>query len=81
MSAGALPASRFIRMTRPDKDGRFSVSGLPAGTYRAAARDFIEDGQWYDREFLEAAREGAAKIVLGEGASAAVTLKLPAPPR
>jgi hypothetical protein len=72
-----MPGSRFIRTTRPGNDGRFSITGLPAGTYRAIARDFIEAGQEYDRTFLEDMREGAAKLVLGEGASESITLKLP----
>jgi hypothetical protein len=73
-----MPSSRFVRTTRPDRDGRFSIAGLPAGTYRAMAREFVEDGQWDDRAFLEAARDAAAKFILGEGTSETITLRLPA---
>jgi hypothetical protein len=76
-----MTGSRFIRTTRPGSDGRFTISGLPPGSYRAIARDFIEDGQWYDRAFLEEARAAGSKVVLAESGSEALTLKLPAPPR
>ena len=73
-----IPGSRFVRTTRPDPDGRFSIAGLPAGTYRAIARAYIEDGQWEDPKFLEEARDTAVKFTLGEGGAQTLTLKLPA---
>jgi hypothetical protein len=72
-----IPGSRFVRTTRPDRDGRFSIAGLPAGTYRAIARAYIEDGQWEDPKFLEEARDTAVKFILGEGGAQTLTLKLP----
>jgi hypothetical protein len=71
-----MPGSRFIRTARPGSDGRFSIAGLPAGTYRVVARELIEDGQQYDRAFLEQAREAASRFVLGDGASETLTVKL-----
>jgi hypothetical protein len=76
-----MPGSRFIRVTRPERDGHFTITNLPAGTYRAVARDFVERGQWYDRAFLDDAREDAPRIVLEEGGSETVTLKLQPPQR
>jgi hypothetical protein len=76
-----MPGSRFIQVTRPERDGHFTITNLPAGTYRAVARDFVETGQWYDRAFLEDAREDAPRIVLEEGGSETVTLKLQPPQR
>jgi hypothetical protein len=72
-----MPGSRFVRNTRPDRDGRFSISGLPPGNYRAIARAFVENGQWEDVAFLEQARDGAVKFLLGDGGTETVTLKLP----
>jgi hypothetical protein len=72
-----MPGSRFIRTTRPGSDGRFSIKGLPAGSYLAIARAFIEDGQGEDPEFLEQSRVEAAAFTLSEGGSETVTLKLP----
>jgi hypothetical protein len=76
-----IPGSRFVRTTRPGADGTFSISGLPAGTYRAIARDFIEDGQWEDRKFLEEARADAVRFVLSDGGVETISLKVPEPPR
>lgn len=75
-----VSGSRFVRSVRPDRDGRFAITGLPAGTYRATARAFVEDGQWEDRAFLEELRDLAARVILAEGGAETVTLKLP-PPR
>ena len=66
-----------MRATRPGADGRFSLVGLPPSTYRAIVRDFIEDGQWEDPAFLESLRDEATRVVLGEGASETLVLKLP----
>jgi hypothetical protein len=69
--------SRYVRSTRPTPDGTFSISGLPAGTYLAVARSFIIEGEWETREFLEAARQDAARVTLERGGSETITLKLP----
>jgi hypothetical protein len=79
-SALWIPYSRLIKVARPTTDGRFSITGLPAGTYRAIARESIEEGQWEDRAFLEQVRDDAVRFVLVDGGSEAITLKLP-PPR
>jgi protocatechuate 3,4-dioxygenase beta subunit len=71
-----FPYSRLLHSVRPGADGRFSIRGLPAGTYRAVARDYIEPGQHEDAEFLESIRDEGVRIVLGEGASETVTLRV-----
>lgn len=71
-----MPGSRFIRTTRPGLDGRFTLSGLPAGTYRAIVREAVEEGQWEDVAFLKAARDGATRVMLGPGETQRITLKL-----
>jgi hypothetical protein len=75
-----IPGSRFVRMTRPGADGTFAISGLPPAAYRAIARDFIEEGQWEDRKFLEEARADAIRFSLSDGGSETIILRLP-PPR
>jgi hypothetical protein len=72
-----MPYSRFIRTTRPGADGRFSISELPPGTYRAVAQHFVEEGQWEDRAFLDTLRDAAATFTLGEGGVETLTLRLP----
>jgi hypothetical protein len=56
-------ASRFVRAVRPDNAGRFSVTGLPPGAYRAVASDFVADGQWEDPGFLGTLAESATRVV------------------
>ena len=73
-------ASRFIRAVRPDGEGRFSIGGLPAGVYRAIAREVVIDGQWEDPEFLQGLVKDAVRVELTDGGSE--TVKLTAgPPR
>jgi hypothetical protein len=72
-----LPNSRFIQTARPGSDGKFSMSGLPAGAYRALALAVIEDGQAEDPEFLEQVRAGAVTFTLAEGGKETLALKLP----
>ena len=70
------PYSRLVRLVRPGAEGQFSIAALPAGTYRAVALDYIEPGQHEDKAFLESIRDEGVRIVLGEGASESVTLRV-----
>jgi hypothetical protein len=70
------PSSRYVRSTRPDQDGRFKISGLPAGDYLAVAVDFIEPGQANDPEFLDRMQNRGISLSLGEGEAKALDLKL-----
>ncbi|HJR58449.1 MAG TPA: carboxypeptidase-like regulatory domain-containing protein [Vicinamibacterales bacterium] len=70
------PASRHVRAVRPDRSGRFSVTGLPAGVYRAIARDLVLEGQWEDPAFLQDLMKAAARIELAEGAVETVKLRV-----
>ena len=70
------PYSRYVQATRPSSDGRFSLKGLPPGTYRAIVRDFIEEGQWEDRQFLESVRDEGTRFVLSEGGTEMLNLRL-----
>jgi hypothetical protein len=72
------PFSRYLQAARPSADGRFSIKGLPAGAYRVIVRDFIEQGQWEDRQFLESVRDEGIRVLLAEGAAETVTLRLEA---
>jgi hypothetical protein len=67
-------ASRFVRATRPDHTGRFTVAGLPPGIYRAAAREFVPEGQWEDPDFLQGLLASAIRFELVEGSSETITL-------
>ena len=73
------PFSRHLQAGRPSGDGRFSIKGLPPGAYRVIVRDFIEQGQWEDRQFLESVRDEGVRVLLAEGGAETVTLRLEAP--
>ena len=69
-----IPGARTIRAVRPDAGGRFTIAGLPGGSYRAIAREFVEQGQWEDRTFLESIREQAQTFLLTDGGTHSLTL-------
>jgi hypothetical protein len=71
--------SRTIRAARPDQQGRWQLKGLPAGEYLALALDYVEDGAWNDPEYLESLRKDAQKVVLADGGSETIALKLVVP--
>jgi hypothetical protein len=71
--------SRYIKAARPDQEGRYRLSALPAHTsYLIVALQGLEDGQAGDPELLTAAKELATKVELGEGETKAVDVKLAA---
>jgi hypothetical protein len=61
--------SRTVRAARPDQNGEFSIKGLPPGKYLIAAVDYVQDGQWYDPEFLAELRPRAERLSLAEAES------------
>jgi hypothetical protein len=68
--------SRFVRVARPDQDGRYQISGLPpSDDYLAIAVQGLEEGQAGDPEFLATLREHAARFSLGEGETRALDLR------
>jgi uncharacterized protein (DUF2141 family) len=71
-----VPQSRRIRVAQVDREGRYSIDGLPAGDYLIAAIEDVEPGEWFDPTFLQAIAEGAARIALDEGTRATKDLKL-----
>lgn len=71
--------SRFIRAARPDQEGRYRVTALPAPEpYLVVALQGLEDGQAGDPEFLAAVKDLAATFELAEGETKAVDVKLSA---
>jgi Carboxypeptidase regulatory-like domain len=71
--------SRFIRLARPDQDGRYEIKGLPPfGDYLLAVVPEAEDGQAGDPEFLASIKPSAATLSLNEGETKAADVKLSA---
>jgi len=71
--------SRFIKAARPDQDGRYRVTALPAESYLVVALQGLEDGQAGDPEFLATVKDLATKLDLGDGETKAVDVKLSTP--
>ena len=68
--------SRYFRAGRPDQQGRFKVSGLPAGEYFAIALDSVDPNDATSADFLERASRSAIRFSLGDAESKSVDLKL-----
>lgn len=71
--------SRFTRTARPDQQGRYQISGLPAGEYLAVALGYVEDRMWNDPDYLESIRRYAQRFRLLEAESLSVPLRLATP--
>jgi len=70
------PQSRRIASARPGTDGRFSIRGVPAGSYQLTAVTDAEPGEWYDPAFLTDVRRASIPITLDEGARKTQDLRL-----
>lgn len=68
--------TRYFRSGRPDQDGRFKMTTLPAGRYFVIAVDQLEQGEWMDPDFLERARSKASTIAVGDGETKSIDLKV-----
>jgi hypothetical protein len=72
-------ASRFLRKTRAGPDGMFMISGLPFGSYYAAAvAQLPAEGEdaWQDAAFLESLMPRASAVTLGDGQQPFLNLRL-----
>jgi hypothetical protein len=73
-------ASRYMRMTSVDQQGRYSVKNLPPyDDYLIVAVQDLEAGRNTDPEFLESVRGAAARVALLEGGTAAQDLRVVRP--
>jgi hypothetical protein len=70
------PLTSMIASARPDQEGRFTVRGLPPGSYLVAAVDYLPAGQERDPKTLERLRAGAAAVTLTDAQVATVELRL-----
>jgi hypothetical protein len=68
--------SRHIRAARPDQHGGYKIQGLPAGEYFVAAVDDVDEGDWWDPEFLNRIRPSAIRVMLAESGNVVQTLTL-----
>lgn len=75
-SAKWRQGSRAIRTTRPDQRGLFTFKGLPAGDYFLVALESVQEGQWYDPEFLEGLKGRARRVAIADAESKQLDLVL-----
>jgi protocatechuate 3,4-dioxygenase beta subunit len=61
------PGSRRFKSTRPDTDGRFTVTEVPAGTYHLAALTDFEPADFEDHAFLAELAAHALTITVRAG--------------
>ena len=54
--------------------GRFRLVGLAPGEYRVFSWDYIEDGIWFDSEFMSSIETRGKSIRISEGATESVEL-------
>ena len=74
-----LPQTRYIRPGQPDQEGRFKVTGLPAGEYYAIALDYVDFGEMNDPEFLDRIKDRATVFTLDDGGTKVLDLKISSP--
>jgi hypothetical protein len=73
------PASRYLRHSSASQDGAFTMTGLPPGSYFAAAVTAIPTGAddaWQDPQFLESLIPGASTIGVADRQKVVLTLRL-----
>lgn len=68
--------SRRIQQVRPSSDGKYKLSGLPAGEYYMCAVTDLDQSQLYDPSALDALAAGSFKITLADGEKKVQDLKL-----
>jgi hypothetical protein len=70
------PGTRRSVMTRPTSAGTYSIRNLPPGEYGIAAVTDVEQGDWFDPEFLARLLAASpARITLGEGEKKTLNLQ------
>jgi protocatechuate 3,4-dioxygenase beta subunit len=68
--------SRYVATSRPNQNGSFTIKGLPAGRYLAAALASLENGMQNDTQLLEQLRGTAHSVTLAEGQTLTVNLDI-----
>jgi hypothetical protein len=58
---------RWARLAPLDQDSRFSVTGLPQGSYLAVAVRNVDDAEWSNPEYLDGLRSRGVPFALGDG--------------
>jgi hypothetical protein len=70
-------ASRYVRLTRSQPDGSFTLAGLPADDYHVVAVDRLLEGigEWQDPAFLESMAASALRVSVPDGQQLTISPK------
>ena len=68
--------SRRVQTARPASDGKFKVTGLPAGEYYVCAVTAVDRTEVYDPAFLEPLVAVSFKITIADGEKKTQDLRL-----
>jgi hypothetical protein len=71
------PYSLRLRGTRANQDGRFVISGVPAGTYRLATILDAEVGAWFDPAYLRRIDPGSMTVTFTGDEKKTLNLRVP----
>jgi hypothetical protein len=69
----------LCRAARPDQQGQSQIKGLPPGDYFAIAEDYVEEGGWFDPDYLASIRPYAEHVTLTEAQDRPLTLRVVTP--
>jgi protocatechuate 3,4-dioxygenase beta subunit len=68
--------ARFYRVVTTDERGRFSITGISPGAYKAYAWDDVELDAWMDPDFLDPIETGAKPLSITEQSRQHVELQI-----
>jgi hypothetical protein len=66
----------LYKSTLSDSRGRFRLVGLAPGEYRLFSWDYVEEGIWFDSEYLSSIETRGKSIRISEGTTESVELSL-----
>jgi hypothetical protein len=69
-------SSRYVRSTRPDTNGKYTLRLTPTDGYRVIAVQGLEQGESSDPDFLARALEAATPVEVREGQTQTQDLRL-----
>ena len=59
--------NELYRTTTTDVSGRFHFDRVPPGDYKVFSWEEVEDGAWYDADFMTANESRGMPVRIGEG--------------
>jgi hypothetical protein len=68
--------NELFRTTTADVSGRFHFDRVPPGDYKVFSWEEVEDGAWYDAEFMRANESRGIPVRIGEGQTAAARIEV-----